>query len=69
MYKLSFKIRHKNCSETAFSSKFPKHHITVFDIQSRNPKEKQYLYNITGSDKEFDAIIKHLKNSKDSQSA
>lgn len=64
MYKFSFKIRHKNCSETALSIKFPKHHITVFDIQSRNPKEKQYLYNITGDEKEFDAIIKRLKNSK-----
>ena len=64
MYKFSFKIRHKNCSETAFSIKFPKHHITVFDIQSRNPKEKQYLYNITGDEKEFESIIKHLKNSK-----
>lgn len=64
MYKFSFKIRHKNCSETALSIKFPKHHITVFDIQSRNPKEKQYLYNITGNEKYFDAIIKHLKNSK-----
>ena len=64
MYKFSFKIRHRNCSETALSIRFPKHHIAVFDIQSRNPKEKQYLYNITGDEKEFDAIIKHLKNSK-----
>ncbi|MBI2655249.1 hypothetical protein HYX06_02380 [Candidatus Woesearchaeota archaeon] len=51
MYKFSFKIRHKNCSETALSIRFPKHYITVFDIQSRNPKEKQYLYNITGNEK------------------
>jgi predicted DNA binding protein len=64
MYKFSFKIRHKNCSETAFSIKFPKHHISVFDIQSRNPEEKQYLYNITGNNKDFDSIIRHLKNSK-----
>ena len=64
MYKFSFKIRHKNCSETALSIKFPKHHITVFDIQSRNPKEKQYLYNITGDEKGFDSIIKYLKKIK-----
>lgn len=65
MYKFSFKIRHKNCSETALSIRFPKHYITVFDIQSRNPKEKQYLYNITGNEKEFDEIINHLKKSRD----
>ena len=64
MYKFSFKIRHKNCSETALSIKFPKHHITVFDIQSRNPKEKQYLYNITGTEKEFDAILNYFKKLK-----
>lgn len=64
MYKFSFKIRHRNCSETAFSIKFPNHYITVFDIQSRNPEEKQYLYNITGSNRDFDAIIKHLRASK-----
>ena len=64
MFKFSFKIKHKNCSETDLSIKFPKHHITVFDIQSRNPKEKQYLYNITGDGKDFDAIIKYLKKLK-----
>ena len=64
MYKFSFKIRHKNCSETALSIKFPKYHIAVFDIQSRNPKEKQYLYNITGEEGEFDSIIKYLKKLK-----
>lgn len=64
MYKFSFKIRHKNCSETALSIRFPRQHITVFDIQSRNPKEKQYLYNITGPEREFDSMLKYLRKLK-----
>lgn len=64
MYKFSFKIKHKHCYETALSTVFPKHHITVVDIQSRNPKEKQYFYYITGDQQQFDAIIAHLRLSK-----
>lgn len=64
MYKFSFKIKHKHCYETALSSAFPKHHITVVDIQSRNPKEKQYFYYITGNQQQFDAIVAYLKASK-----
>ncbi|MBI3032030.1 helix-turn-helix domain-containing protein [Candidatus Woesearchaeota archaeon] len=64
MFKFSFKIKHRNCSETALSAKFPQHHITVIDIQSKNPRQKQYFYYITGNEKQFDAIVKHLKKSK-----
>jgi predicted DNA binding protein len=64
MYRFSFKVRHKGCSETGLSIKFPKHHITVIDIQSTHPDVKQYFYYITGKEKDFDAIIKHLKKSK-----
>ncbi|MBI1936305.1 helix-turn-helix domain-containing protein [Candidatus Woesearchaeota archaeon] len=64
MFKFSFRIRHKNCSETALSIKFPKYHITVFDIQSRNRREKQYLYSITGNEKYFDEITAYLKKLK-----
>lgn len=64
MYRFSFKVRHKNCFETGLSLKFPKHHITVVDIQSTHPKEKQYFYYISGKAGEFDKIIKHLKKSK-----
>ena len=64
MYKFSFKIRHKNCWETALSINFPKHHITVVDIQSIDPKEKQYLYYINGNNKKFDFIIKDIEKSK-----
>lgn len=63
MYKLSFKVRHKGCFETGLSIKFPKHHITVFDIQSTHPKEKQYLYYIHGDAKKFDNIISYLRKS------
>ena len=65
MYKLSFKVRHRNCGETGLSIKYPKHHITVIDIQSTHPKEKQYFYYITGNSKQFDDIISYLKKSKD----
>jgi len=64
MYKFSFRIRHNHCAETGLSIKFPKHNITVIDIQSRNPKEKQYFYYITGKAKDFDNIIAELKKSK-----
>ena len=64
MYKFSFKIKHRGCSETGLSIKFPQHHITVVDIQSKNPKEKQYFYYITGKEKDFDNIIKYLQKSK-----
>lgn len=63
MYRFSFKIRHTGCSETGLSLRFPKHHITVLDIQSRNPKEKQYFYHLTGNPKDFDAIIDYLRSS------
>jgi hypothetical protein len=64
MYKFSFRIQHKGCSETLLSKKFPKHHITVLDIQAKDPKKKQYLYHIYGEQKEFDKIIKYLQKSK-----
>ena len=64
MYKLSFKVKHQGCFETALSITFPKHHITVVDIQSTDPKEKQYFYYISGDAKKFDAIISYLKKSK-----
>lgn len=60
MFKLSFKVRHKDCFETALSIKFPKHHITVIDIQSNNPAVKQYFYYITGDSKKFDALVSYL---------
>lgn len=63
MYKFSFKIQHKNCAETGLSIKYPKHHITVIDIQSKNPKEKQYFYYITGKNNSFDSVISYLKKS------
>lgn len=63
-YKFSFKIRHRGCAETGLSLAFPQHHITVADIQSRNIKVKQYFYYISGKNKEFDSIIKHLEKSK-----
>ena len=64
MFKFSFKIKHRNCSETALSAKFPQHHITVVDIQSKNQRQKQYFYYITGNEKQFDSIIQFLKKSK-----
>ena len=64
MYKLSFKVRHKGCSETGLSKKFTKHHITVVDIQSTHPKEKQYFYYISGDAEKFDAMISYLRKSK-----
>jgi len=64
MYKFSFKIKHKGCSETGLSTKFPQHYITVVDIQSTHPKEKQYFYYITGKEKDFDDIVKYLQKSK-----
>ena len=64
MHKLSFKIKHKGCSETALSAQFPKHHITVMDIQSTHPKEKQYFYYVTGNINQFDALISYLKKTK-----
>lgn len=64
MFKLSFKVRHKGCFETALSLKFPEYHITVVDIQSTHPQQKQYFYYISGDAKNFDAIIVHLKKSK-----
>lgn len=64
MYKFSFKIKHKGCSETGLSIKFPNHHITVLDIQAKDPKKKQYLYYIKGDAKEFDRILKFLQKSK-----
>lgn len=64
MYRLSFKVRHKNCFETGLSIKFPKHHITVVDIQSTHPKEKQYFYYITGENKYFNDIVKYLQKSR-----
>lgn len=64
MYKFSFKIQHRNCAETGLSIKFPEQHITVVDIQSKNPKIKQYFYYITGDNKEFENIILHLQHSK-----
>ncbi|MBI2665002.1 hypothetical protein HYX12_00070, partial [Candidatus Woesearchaeota archaeon] len=64
MYKLSFKVRHKGCFETRLSLIFPKHYITVIDIQSTHPNEKQYFYYITGDEQDFDKMISHLKKSK-----
>ncbi len=64
MYKLSFKVRHLGCFETALSIKYPKHHITIVDIQSTHPKEKQYFYYITGDSTKFEGIISYLKKSK-----
>ncbi len=64
MHRLSFKVKHKNCYETAFSVKFPLQHITVIDIQSPHPREKQYLYYITGNTKQFDSMITYLRKSK-----
>lgn len=64
MYKLSFKVRHKGCFETGLSIKFPQEHITIIDIQSTHPKEKQYFYYITGDAKKFDGMIDYLKKSK-----
>ncbi len=64
MYKLSFKVKHKGCHETAFSAKFPNYHVTVVDIQVINPKQKQYFYYINGDRRGFDAIFSHLKKSK-----
>lgn len=61
MYKFSFKIQHRGCFETELSKRFPKHHITVVDIQSRNPNEKQYFYYINGDEKQFEGIIEYLK--------
>lgn len=65
MYRFSFKVRHRGCGETKFSMDFPKQHITVVDIQSTHPKEKQYFYYITGPSKEFDSIISYLEKSKE----
>ncbi len=64
MHKLSFKVSHKNCYETALSRQFPKHYITVIDIQSTQKKEKQYLYYITGDATKFDNICQAIKKSK-----
>ncbi|MBR9699443.1 hypothetical protein GOV09_03240 [Candidatus Woesearchaeota archaeon] len=64
MYKLSFKVRHRNCAETGLSIKFPKHHITVVDIQSTHPKEKQYFYYITGNPRKFDEVVSYLHKAK-----
>ncbi len=63
MFKFSFKIKHKNCSETVLSRRFPQHHIAVIDIQSKNQRQKQYFYYITGNEKQFDKIIAFLKKS------
>src|SRR3989338_8859812 len=63
MYKFSFKVRH-DCYETRFAMKFPRHHITVVDIQVVNPRQKQYFYYINGGNKEFEKIISYLKKSK-----
>ena len=63
MYKFSFKIKHRNCSETELSEKFPAHHITVIDIQSKSPSQKQYFYYITGKENEFGSIISYLTKS------
>ncbi len=64
MYRLSFKIKHRNCAETAFSLAFPSYHITVFDIQSQNARRKQYVYYIHGTSKMFDVMLEYLKPSK-----
>ena len=64
MYRFSFKIKHNNCEETKLSIDFPKHYISVIDIQSKNPKDKQYLYHISGDSKYFDKIKSYLNNSR-----
>lgn len=64
MHRFSFKIQHKNCSETGLSMRFSKHFITVVDIQSKNKKEKQYLYCIKGNERQFDNIIIFLRKAK-----
>ena len=64
MFRFSFKIQHYNCAETKLSIDFPKIFITVFDIQSKNPQDKQYLYYIKDDYKKFDSIISYIKNSK-----
>lgn len=64
MYKFSFKIKHKNCAETEFSTKFPQYHITVIDIQSKSLEEKQYFYYISGKKEKFDLLLQFLKRSK-----
>lgn len=64
MYRFSFRISHRNCCETSLSAAFPKHDISVIDIQSSNKQEKQYLYHISGSEKEFDGISAHIRSSK-----
>jgi len=64
MHKFSFKIKHHGCSETGLSARFPKHFITVLDIQSESRARKQYLYHIKGREKYFDAILRYLKDSK-----
>ena len=63
MYKFSFKVRH-DCHETKFSMRFPSYYVTVVDIQSANPKQKQYFYYINGDNKKFDSIVSYLKKSK-----
>ena len=64
MYRFSFRIKHKNCAETTLSVRFPKHHITVLDIQAKDPKKKQYLYYVKGNEKDFDRIIEYLEKSQ-----
>jgi predicted DNA binding protein len=64
MYKFSFRIKHRNCSETELSKKFPKHHITVLDIQASDPKKKQYIYHISGNAKDFDKIVTYIRKAK-----
>lgn len=64
MFKYSFKIRHKGCSETELSIKFPKHHITVIDVQSKDARRKQYLYYITGKKALFDEILLYIKRTR-----
>jgi predicted DNA binding protein len=64
MYKFSFRIQHEGCSETLLSKKHPHHHITVLDIQAKDPKKKQYVYHIHGKQKDFDKIISYLQKSK-----
>ncbi len=64
MYRFSFRIQHRGCSETLLSKKFPEHHITVLDIQAKDPKKKQYLYYIHGQEKAFDKIHSYLQKSR-----
>jgi len=68
MYRFSFKIKHYNCSETQLSKDFPNYNITVIDIQSKNPKDKQYLYHISGDKINFNDILYYLKKSKNYKS-